>query len=84
MSIVSWALVGLTIGLLSGLMANGNGILEDIIVAIVGSTIAGWLYLTFTGLPVTHLSLLDTIVALVGSVAFLIIARSLTEGRATI
>ncbi len=84
MTIISWALVGLTVGLVSGLVTNGYRIVEDIIVAVVGSIIGGWLFLLVTGRAVTMFNLVDTLVALVASVLFLFLARSLTRGRSTI
>ncbi len=84
MNILSWILVGLTVGLISGVVTNGYRIVEDIIVAVVGAVVAGWLFLALTGKAVTMFGLADTLVALAGSVLFLFLARSLTEGRTTI
>ena len=84
MNILSWILVGLTVGLISGVVTNGYRIVEDIIVAVVGAVVAGWLFLALTGKVVTMFGLADTLVALAGSVLFLFLARSLTEGRTTI
>ncbi len=84
MSILSWALVGLTVGLVSGLVTNGYRIVEDIIVAIVGSVIGGWLFVTLTGTAVTMFNVVATLAALVASVLFLFLARSLSRGRSTI
>ncbi len=84
MSLISWALVGLAVGLVSGLVTNGYRIVEDVIVAIVGSVIGGWLFVTLTGTAVTAFNLVGTLASLVASVLFLFLARSLTQGRSTI
>ncbi len=84
MSILSWALVGLTVGLVSGLVTNGYRIVEDIIVAIVGSVIGGWLFVALSGAAVTMFNVVDTLAALIASVLFLFLARSLSHGRSTI
>jgi uncharacterized membrane protein YeaQ/YmgE (transglycosylase-associated protein family) len=84
MSILSWVLVGLAVGLLAGLIREGDGPVGDAIVAVVGAIIGGWLYAMLFGASVTHFSATGTITALVASVIFLAGARALTSGRSTI
>ena len=84
MTLLSWTLVGLAVGLVSGLVANGYRLLEDVVVAVVGAIVGGWLFLTISGGHVTMLSVADTIAALVASVLFLVLSKGLTRGRSAI
>jgi uncharacterized membrane protein YeaQ/YmgE (transglycosylase-associated protein family) len=84
MSLFSWALVGLTVGLVSGLVTNGCRIVEDTIVATVGAVIGGWLFVTLTGGTVTMFTVVGTLAALASSVLLLLFARGLGRGRSTI
>jgi uncharacterized membrane protein YeaQ/YmgE (transglycosylase-associated protein family) len=84
MSILSWVLIGVAVGLLAGLIREGDGLLEDAIVAVVGAIIGGWLHAVLSGASVTQFSGTGTATALVASVAFLVAARALTRGRSAI
>ena len=49
MSILSWIMVGLAAGLLASLIWQGYGLLEDVIVGVVGAIIGGWLFVDPVG-----------------------------------
>ncbi len=84
MSILSWIVVGLAAGLLSGLAVEGYGLLEDSIVGVVGSIVGGWVYVTIAGADVTAFSPAGALAATLGSLLFLALSRGLTRDRATI
>lgn len=84
MTLLSWTLVGLGVGIVSALLANGHRLLEDVVVAVVGAIVGGWLFLAISGGSVTVLSVADTIAALVTSVLLLVLAKGLTRGRTAI
>lgn len=84
MTMLSWAVVGLAVGLVSRTVSGGRGLLREIIIAVVGAIIGGWLFVALTGAAVTQLSPASTLVALAGAVLFVALARGLTEGRTAI
>jgi len=79
-----WVVAGLMVGLLADLAAGRYGLLEDLFVGIVGSIIGGWIYVTITGTPLTQVTVIGAIAALLGSLLFISLARALTRGRAAI
>lgn len=81
MSILSWTLAGLLIGLLAGFVADGYGLPEDLIVGVVGAVIGGWLAILLIGAPVADLHPASLVAALGGAAAFLAASRGLTRGR---
>ena len=84
MSILVWAAVGVASGVLANLVVRRYGLLEDAIVGVAGSVVAGWAFATLTGTPVTHFGALDVAAALAGSLLFIALARGLTGGHPAI
>lgn len=74
MSILAWLVLGLVAGFIGSKIVNksGDGVLLDIVLGIVGAFIGGWLFTTFGHSGVTGLNLYSLLVAVVGSVLFLI------------
>lgn len=84
MSILSWLAIGTLCGVVTGLLASRHGVLEDIILGIVGAIVGGWVFTTLSGSPVTGFSFAAAVVAAAGSALFLLLARGLTHGRTTL
>lgn len=84
MSILVWAVVGFASGLMANLVTRRYGPLEDVIVGIAGSIVAGWVFSVLTGAPVTHFGISDVVAALAGSLLFIALARGLTGGHPAI
>ena len=79
MSIIAWIVLGLLAGFIGSKIVNksGEGILLDIVIGIVGSLVGGWLFHMFGQPGVTGLNLYSLLVAVVGSIVFLVVYHAL-------
>jgi len=79
MSILGWIVLGLIAGFIASKIVNkqGEGILLDIVLGIVGAVVGGWLFAQFGGAGVTGFNLYSMFVAVVGAVVLLIIYHAL-------
>jgi uncharacterized membrane protein YeaQ/YmgE (transglycosylase-associated protein family) len=79
MSFLAWIVLGLLAGFIGSKIVNksGEGILIDILLGIVGAIVGGWLFNTFGAAGVTGLNLYSILVAVVGSVVFLIVYHAI-------
>jgi uncharacterized membrane protein YeaQ/YmgE (transglycosylase-associated protein family) len=81
-SIIGWILLGLIAGWLAGLiMRGGYGILGSIILGIVGALVGGFLSSALLGIDVTGFNLTSIVIATLGAVIVIAIARALSPGR---
>lgn len=73
MSIIAWIVLGLISGFIGSKIVEdqGQGILGDIIVGIVGALLGGFLFSLFGATGVTGFNLYSILVAVVGSVVLL-------------
>ena len=85
MNIISWIVVGLIAGWLAGLVVKGGGfgLFGNIIVGIIGGVLGGWIATSLfnMGAGVDGINLGSILVAFVGAVVLLLIARMFTGGR---
>jgi uncharacterized membrane protein YeaQ/YmgE (transglycosylase-associated protein family) len=79
MSILAWIILGLIAGFIGSKIVNksGEGMLLDIILGIVGAVIGGWVFNRFGAAGVTGLNLYSLLVAVIGSVLFLVIYHAI-------
>ena len=86
MSIIAWILLGLIAGWLAGqfMRGGGYGIVGDIVLGIVGALVGGFLSGRLLGVDVTGFNVPSVIIAFVGAVIVIAIARMLTGRRATV
>jgi uncharacterized membrane protein YeaQ/YmgE (transglycosylase-associated protein family) len=79
MSFLAWIILGLVAGFIGSKLVNksGEGVLLDIILGIVGAVVGGWVFGMFGAAGVTGLNLYSLLVAVVGSVLFLVIYHAL-------
>ena len=79
MSILAWIVLGLIAGFTGSKLVNksGEGVLLDIVLGIVGAVIGGWLFNAFGAAGVTGLNLYSLLVAVIGSVLFLVVYHAL-------
>lgn len=79
MSILAWILLGLLAGFIGSKIVNktGEGFLVDIGLGIVGAVVGGWLFQFFGAVGVTGLNLYSLFVAVIGSIAFLVVYHAL-------
>lgn len=83
MGLLSWILVGLIAGWLTGkvMKGSGYGLLGDIIIGVVGAMVGGWLSESVLGLGVgvSGFNLTSILVAFGGALVVLFILRSLNK-----
>ncbi len=79
MSILAWIVLGLIAGFIGSKIVNksGEGFLVDIGLGIIGAVIGGWLFQYFGEAGVTGLNLYSLLVAVVGSIIFLVVYHAL-------
>jgi uncharacterized membrane protein YeaQ/YmgE (transglycosylase-associated protein family) len=79
MSILAWIILGLLAGFIGSKIVNksGEGVIVDILLGIVGAVLGGWLFNRFGAAGVTGLNLYSLLVAIVGSVLFLVIYHAI-------
>jgi len=84
MSIISWIVLGLIAGFVGSKIVNkeGEGILLDIALGIVGAIVGGILFNAFGAEGVTGFNLWSMIVAVIGSVVVLVVYHALAGRRA--
>jgi uncharacterized membrane protein YeaQ/YmgE (transglycosylase-associated protein family) len=74
MSFLAWIVLGLLAGFIGSKIVNkqGEGMMLDIVLGIVGAVVGGWLFPTFGASGVTGLNLSSLLVAVIGSVVLLV------------
>jgi uncharacterized membrane protein YeaQ/YmgE (transglycosylase-associated protein family) len=83
MGIISWIILGLIAGFIGSKIVDreGQGFWLNIALGIVGALVGGFLFDLFGASGVTGLNIYSMIVAIVGSVAVLLIYNSVTGRR---
>ncbi len=85
MGILSWIIVGLIAGWLTGLIMKGSGygVIGDIILGIVGAIVGGFIASAIFGIPgaVNGINVTSIIVAIIGAVILVAIVRALSGRR---
>ena len=83
MGIISWIILGLIAGFLGSMIVGreGQGFWLDIALGIVGALVGGVIFDLFGASGVTGLNIYSMIVAIVGSIAVLLIYNMLTGRR---
>jgi uncharacterized membrane protein YeaQ/YmgE (transglycosylase-associated protein family) len=73
-----WVVLGLIAGFIASKLINkqGEGLLMDIVLGVVGAFVGGWLFRLFGSSGVTGLNLWSLLVAVVGAVICLIAYHS--------
>lgn len=86
MSIIAWIVLGLVAGWLAGQFVRGGGygIIGDIILGIIGAIVGGFISGRLLGVDVTGFNIPSIIIAFVGAVIVIAIARAVTGRRATV
>jgi len=79
MGIIAWLILGLLAGFIGSKIVNksGEGILMDILIGVVGAVVGGWVSGFFGFSGVTGLNIPSLIVAVVGSIIFLLVYRAI-------
>jgi uncharacterized membrane protein YeaQ/YmgE (transglycosylase-associated protein family) len=81
MSFLAWIVLGLLAGFIGSKIVNkkGEGVILDILLGIVGAVVGGWLFNTFGASGVTGVNLYSLLVAVIGSVVFLVVYHAVTR-----
>lgn len=79
MSIISWIILGLIAGFIASKIVNkaGEGVFLDMLLGIVGAVVGGFIFRIFGAHGATGLNIYSLIVAVVGSIIFLLIYHAL-------
>ena len=83
MGILSWIILGLIAGFVGGKIVNreGQGFWLDIALGIVGALVGGFLFSLFGASGVTGLNIYSMVVAIIGSIAVLLIYNAVMGHR---
>ena len=81
MSFLAWIVLGLLAGFIGSKIVNkkGEGVILDIFLGIVGAVVGSWLFNTFGASGVTGVNLYSLLVAVIGSVVFLVVYHAVTR-----
>ena len=84
MSIIGWIVLGLIAGFIASKVVNseGQGLLLDIVLGIVGAVVGGFLVNQLGAAGVTGFNIYSMFVAVVGAVVVLVVYHLLTGRRA--
>ncbi len=78
MSIIVWIIFGGLVGLVASMVMGGmNGLLINIILGIVGASLGGWIMDFFGKRGVSGFNIYSFLVALLGAVVLIAVARAL-------
>jgi uncharacterized membrane protein YeaQ/YmgE (transglycosylase-associated protein family) len=88
MSIIAWIILGLIAGFIASKLVNhqGEGVLLDIVLGIVGAIVGGWIMAAVGGQGVTGFNIYSILVAIGGAVVVLVVYHALrgTPSRPTV
>jgi uncharacterized membrane protein YeaQ/YmgE (transglycosylase-associated protein family) len=75
MSIIGWIILGLIAGFIASKIVNkqGEGIILDIVLGIVGALVGGWLFEFIGHAGVTGFNLYSMFVAIIGAIVVLVV-----------
>jgi uncharacterized membrane protein YeaQ/YmgE (transglycosylase-associated protein family) len=85
MSIIGWLILGLIAGFVASKIVNrqGEGIVLDIILGVVGALVGGFIFTKLGAAGVTGFNLYSMLVAILGAVVVLVIYHAVI-GRRTL
>ena len=84
MSVIAWIVLGLIAGFVASKVINkqGEGLVMDIVLGVVGAVVGGWLFRLVGMSGVTGLNVYSLVVAVIGAVVFLLIYHLLVRRQA--
>ena len=83
MSILAWIVLGLISGFIGSKIVNkqGEGIVLDIVLGVIGAVVGGFLFNMFGAVGVTGLNLYSLAVAVIGAIVVLVIYHAVFQRR---
>jgi uncharacterized membrane protein YeaQ/YmgE (transglycosylase-associated protein family) len=84
MSVIGWIVLGLIAGFIASKIVNkeGEGLILDIVLGVVGAIVGGFLFNQFGAAGVTGFNIYSMFVAIVGAVVVLVVYHLITGRRA--
>ena len=84
MSVIGWIVLGLIAGFIASKIVNkeGEGLILDIVLGVVGAIVGGFLFNQFGAAGVTGFNIYSMLVAIVGAVVVLVVYHLITGRRA--
>jgi uncharacterized membrane protein YeaQ/YmgE (transglycosylase-associated protein family) len=84
MSIIGWLILGLIAGFVASKIVNaqGQGVVLDIVLGIVGAVVGGFIFDAAGGVGVTGFNAWSLLVAIIGSIVVLVLYHAMTGRRA--
>jgi uncharacterized membrane protein YeaQ/YmgE (transglycosylase-associated protein family) len=80
MTILVWIIFGALVGLAASMITGGGGgLILDIILGVVGASLGGWIMDYFGKTGVTGFNFYSFLVALLGAVVLIVIARAFSR-----
>jgi len=78
MSIIAWIVLGLIAGFIASKIVNreGQGVILDIVLGVVGALVGGWIMAFFGHEGVTGFNLYSAVVAISGAIVLLVIGHA--------
>lgn len=85
MSIIGWIVLGLIAGFIASKVVNkeGEGLMLDIVLGIIGAIVGGWLFSLFGAQGVSGVNIYSMFVAVVGAIVVLVLYHAVA-GRRTV
>ena len=79
MSVFAWIILGLIAGYIGSKIVNkqGEGLILDLVLGIVGAMAGGWLFNMFGASGVTGLNLYSLLVTVVGAIVVLVVYHAI-------
>ena len=87
MSIIGWIIFGLIAGFIASKIVNkqGEGVIVDVILGVIGAVVGGYLLTAFTGQPyASGFNIPSMIVAIIGAVIVLVVYHAIVGRRSTL
>ena len=85
MGILAWIIVGLIAGFIGSKIVNknGEGMIRDIVLGIVGAIVGGWIFTAMGASGVTGVNFYSIFVAVIGAIVVLVAYHAIFGQRAT-
>jgi uncharacterized membrane protein YeaQ/YmgE (transglycosylase-associated protein family) len=86
MSIIAWLILGLIAGFLGSKIVDSSGqdLILDIVLGVVGAMVGGFLFSLMGASPVTGLNVYSLVVAVIGSIAILLLYHAIADRNGTV
>ena len=85
MSVIGWIVFGVIAGFIASKIVNkqGEGIIIDLVLGVIGAMVGGWLFERFGYEGVSGFNIYSMIVAVIGAIIVLFIYHAITGRRTT-